>query len=293
MRIVLGILLFCGTASLWAQSKEHLHTSHPRAEEHQVHAAGKKSDLPLWKKYAPPENITGEHEMDQSFWWATWATIICFSVLIFFLAYSIWRYRERPGRNAFYTDGKAQKKYTLVVDVLFFVLVDCFLIYFSVRDVKQFFYADKAPTGPDVVRIQVMPQQWVWNFRYPGSDGEFGTPDDIVTVNEMRVPSNRDISLQIKSKDVIHGFMIPEARRQIDAIPGTVTRIWFNPKKNGDYEIACMHLCGTSHYKMKAFLKVMDDNYYQDWRKEQSVWAKTKYDPNNKKLHWGWQWGIN
>jgi cytochrome c oxidase subunit 2 len=276
-----------------AEGEEYLHKQHPQAGDLQVQTLGGDVDpkLSFWQRYAPPENIstTGAH-FDDVFAYVSWGGLICFLIVCFATAYFAWAYRERPGRKAFYTVGLAEKKYTMVIDIIFFLAMDCYLIYFSVLDTKR--YMMTVPTGPDTVKIEVMPQQWVWNFRYPGMDGEFNTADDIVTVNEMRIPKGRQVYLQIKSKDVIHGFMVPNIRRQIDAIPGNVTRIWFDATKTGDYEIACMHLCGTSHYKMKGFMKVVENSDYEAWSKEMSDWSAATFDPDDKRTHWGWPWGV-
>jgi cytochrome c oxidase subunit 2 len=138
----------------------------------------------------------------------------------------------------------------------------------------------------------IMPQQWAWKFRYAGNDGIFNTADDVITTNEMKIPRALPILIQMKSKDVIHGLFIPNARIQMDAIPGQVSKMWFDAHRTGIYEIACYHMCGTAHYKMKAFLDVMEENDFNDWVKEKSNWAAAAYDAEDKAVHWGWDWGI-
>lgn len=292
-QLIFSGLLLANTASM-AMDKELLHKQHPDASELQVHTLGKAPEhggKSILERYAPPESISthGEH-FDYVFRYVSWGSFIFFCAILFGVVGFAWRYRARPGHKAYYTLGLKEKKFTMMLDILFFITMDCFLIYYSVYDTKRFLMT--VPQGPEVVEIQVMPQQWVWNFRYKGKDGVFNTPDDIVTVNEMWVPRGKQISLQLKSKDVIHGFMVPNIRRQVDAIPGQISRIWFDANKDGTYEIACMHLCGTSHYKMKGFMKVVDEADYASWSEEMSEWSAAKYDPNDKKTHWGWQWGI-
>ena len=85
-----------------------------------------------------------------------------------------------------------------------------------------------------------MPQQFVWNFRYPGLDGEFNTDDDIIPAqNQMHIPVNTPIVIQIAPWDVIHSFYLPNFRIKIDAIPGMTNTMWFQAVKVGNYEIAC------------------------------------------------------
>ena len=77
-----------------------------------------------------------------------------------------------------------------------------------------------------------MAQQWAWTFRYAGDDKVFNTDDDIITVNDLRLPIDRKVVLQFASKDVIHAFYVPNVRRKVDAMPGRVSRtsITYCPK---------------------------------------------------------------
>lgn len=260
-----------------------------------VHAQGLPpvKDEPLLSQWGPPKDFTSYgHRIDWLFQYTSWVAFAFFCVMAGSLIYFVVRYRERPGHKALYTKGidRASTGFTRFLDVLVFVTLDAVLLVSSFRDTTEFMW--KYPAGDNVVKVMVMPQQWAWNFRYAGDDGAFNTADDIVTVNEMAVPRDKPILIQIMSKDVIHGFFIPNARMQIDAIPGQVSKFWFDANQTGHFEIACFHLCGTAHYKMKAFLNVMEESDYQLWAQEQSRWAKAKFDPEDKAVQWGWDWGI-
>ena len=158
------------------------------------------------------------------FWYTTLLCVIAFALVAFALVYSSWKYRARPGVKALYTHGTDRKSFAVtgVLAALVFVTIDMNLVRVSQIDVKEYTY--NWPTSPDTLRIEVMPQQWAWNIRYAGPDGVFNTPDDVVTFNEMRVPVGRPVMLNLKAKDVIHSFYIPNFRLKHDANPGYVTR---------------------------------------------------------------------
>ena len=85
-------------------------------------------------------------------------------------------------------------------------------------------------------------QQYAWNIHYPGADGKFGDTrvelvdeqdnpigldrssefgaDDFYTINQLHIPVNKKIRVDLSSKDVIHNFKLPELRVSQDAIPG-------------------------------------------------------------------------
>jgi cytochrome c oxidase subunit 2 len=142
----------------------------------------------------------------------------------------------------------------------------------------------------DVFKVQVMAQQWAWNFRYAGSDGVFNTDDDIITLNDLRLPVGKKIVFQIISKDVIHSFYLPNARLKVDAIPGRITRMWVQLNKAGSYDIACAEMCGTYHYRMQAYLTVYNEEDFAYWLAEAQGSAEIENDLDNPDLYWGWQW---
>jgi len=204
--------------------------------------------------------------------------------------YSSWKYRARPGVKALYTHGTDRKSFlvTGILAALVFVTIDMNLVRVSQADVKEYTY--NWPVSPDTVKIEVMPQQWAWNIRYAGPDGVFNTADDVVTLNEMRVPVGRPVMLNLKAKDVIHSFYIPNFRLKQDANPGYVTRTWFQAVQPGNFEIACSQMCGWAHYQMKGDLIVQPEADFARWMKEAEGDAKRRFDPADKEQLWGWEW---
>ncbi|MDG1223671.1 MAG: hypothetical protein P8O00_03785, partial [Candidatus Marinimicrobia bacterium] len=159
------------------------------------------------------------------------------------------------------------------------------------------------PDSRDAVNIRVIAQQFAWNFHYPGADGVFGrtdinlvdeseqnfigidrsdafAKDDIILQNQMHIPVNKKIRVDLSSKDVIHNFKLPELRVSQDAIPGMTIPVHFTAKTTSDeflesvkgtpregkgLEIACAQLCGITHYRMRGYLTVDTEEEYSDW----------------------------
>lgn len=138
------------------------------------------------------------------------------------------------------------------------------------------------------LKVRVVGQQFAWNFHYPGPDGKFGrqdaglistsnplgidptdpaAKDDITTLNELHLPVNVPVILEISSKDVIHSFSLQAMRSGQDAIPGSLVPMWFRPVKAGEYEIICGQLCGLGHYNMRAIMTVESQKEFEDWLK--------------------------
>jgi cytochrome c oxidase subunit 2 len=135
-----------------------------------------------------------------------------------------------------------------------------------------------------------MAQQWGWNVRYAGPDGKFGTPDDVLRFNELTIPVGTPVEIKLKSKDVIHSFYLPNFRTKQDAVPGYITRLWFQAVEKGTFEIGCAQHCGVNHYKMKGLLHVIDAGEFKDWMKDVAADSARRYDGNDTEAHWGWDW---
>jgi cytochrome c oxidase subunit 2 len=167
--------------------------------------------------------------------------------------------------------------------------VDGVLLYNSYVDLHEVFW--NFPTAADhPLTVEVMAQQWAWNFRYPGPDGKFNTADDIVTFNDLHIPVGKPVYVRIQSKDVVHSFYLPNFRIKQDAFPGTTTRMWFQAVQPGQFEIACAQHCGANHYKMEGSITVDTPERYAAWEKAQVAESERRYDPGDVDAHWGWEW---
>ena len=148
---------------------------------------------------------------------------------------------------------------------------------------------------PTALQVQVVGQQFVWYFRYPGTDATFGVTepqlidapagnplgldpadrhgsDDIVS-SELVLPANRQVDLRLNALDVIHGFSIPEMRLKQNAVPGMTIHVHFTPKIPGTYAVLCTQVCGLGHYRMNANLRVLPPEQFAAWlaAKEKAV----------------------
>jgi cytochrome c oxidase subunit 2 len=139
-------------------------------------------------------------------------------------------------------------------------------------------------TNPPAVVVRVIAEQFAWNIHYPGADGRFGETrvnlvsstnpvgldrasasgaDDIVTLDDLHLPVNRPVVIQLSSKDVIHSFGVPAMRVKVDATPGLLSPVAFTPTLAGRFDIACSQLCGLGHFRMKGTITVESEAEYR------------------------------
>jgi len=85
----------------------------------------------------------------------------------------------------------------------------------------------------------------------------------------MHLQNNRATVVRVSSRDVIHGFCLPQMRVQQDATPGLEAPMWFKPITTGAWEIICAQLCGAGHFGMRADYTVEEQKDFDAWFKDQ------------------------
>ena len=124
------------------------------------------------------------------------------------------------------------------------------------------------PPGGGGLRIGVNGQQYLWRYDY-------GSKNDLFTYNEMVVPTDTTVSLDITSSDVQHSWWIPKLGGKADAVPGHINETWFKISKPGRYEGQCAELCGTNHAEMRAVVRAVPPDEFERWSKKQRADIKT------------------
>ena len=205
----------------------------------------------------------------------------------------IWSFvNHRRDRPAFYSHGSGRSIGVVVGGVAAILVgVDGYLFVHTLGDMHGYFWNfPRAEAAEGAVRIEVNAHQWSWHARYAGVDGKFGTPDDIVSVDDLKVPVGVPVIVQLASTDVIHSMYLPNFRVKQDAVPGTITRLTFQAKVPGEYEIACAQHCGPNHYKMRGVLTVLASDAFRQWLVEAGEDARRGSDPEDAEAHGGWEW---
>jgi cytochrome c oxidase subunit II len=70
--------------------------------------------------------------------------------------------------------------------------------------------------------------------------------------NEIHLKVGEPVVLELISKDVTHGFNIPDLGLRADLEPGETARIRLVPEKAGTFEFHCDNFCGIDHESMSA-----------------------------------------
>lgn len=145
---------------------------------------------------------------------------------------------------------------------------------------------------PDVI-VKATGHSWYWSYEYPTDQGGFvfdslmledeeaaaaGQPRLLAVDNEVVVPVNKVIKMQVTAADVLHAFALPSFGLKIDAVPGRLNETWFRAEREGIYYGQCSELCGARHAFMPIAIRVVSEAEYAAWLEEaQSRFASNEY----------------
>lgn len=130
----------------------------------------------------------------------------------------------------------------------------------------------RAPRA-DALQVTVVGQRFSWDFSYTGADGVDGEPL-FAPPNELRIPVDREVGLDIRSIDVNHSFWVPKLAGKTDAIANHPNRMWIRGTKVGTYAGQCAEFCGENHSEMRFKVIVMEAAEFEAWLDEQRAAAR-------------------
>jgi cytochrome c oxidase subunit 2 len=242
--------------------------------------------------YGLPRDVSVEgHRIDWLINVTNVMTAILFLITLGWILWAAIKHNEK--HEASYDHGTSKRSLAIALSMagVVFVVVDGNLFVNSTLDLHEVFHNfEKVEKDPSTVRIEINAHQWAWDARYAGPDGKFNTQDDIVTLNDIRIPIGAPVIFQVAAVDVLHSFTLPNFRAKIDAVPGTVNQFWVAAKETGEFDIVCAQHCGTNHYKMKGQLTVLSKEDFARWATEASQHSARAYNEADADSHWGWDW---
>jgi cytochrome c oxidase subunit 2 len=199
------------------------------------------------------------------------------------LGYALVKFRKRKGAVASQIHGNTRLEigWTLAAAVILVALaVLTFAKLSSIQDPpnsgpggavlgeqNNLIYAStsrKLPPNGKALNITVIGRQYIWQFVYPGAD----EPDGLgapYSYEEMVVPTNTTVTLNLVSSDVVHSWWVPELGGKFQVVPGYHNYTWFKVSKPGIYRGQCAFLCGRGHARMIATVKALPPAEFEAW----------------------------
>lgn len=215
--------------------------------------------------------------------------ITIITLFVLGLLFIVW-YRFRESKNPV----PSKNTHNTVLEVAWTIVPALILVFIAVFSFPLLYRQLQIPT-PELT-VRAIGHQWYWAYEYP-DNGNFTFDANMVekadlkpsqnylldTDNEVVLPVETDIRIQITATDVIHSWTVPAFGVKHDAVPGRTNESWFNIKKPGVYYGQCAELCGVRHAYMPIKVRAVTKDEYQAWVTEaQQKFAKVDGTPPAK-----------
>jgi cytochrome c oxidase subunit 2 len=206
--------------------------------------------------------------------------ITVITLFVLGLLFIVW-FRFRESKNPVPT----KTTHHTLLEVAWTIVPALILVVIAVFSFPRLYQQLTIPTPG--LTIRAIGHQWFWSYEYP-DNGNFTFEARIVrkedlqqgqtylldTDNEVVLPIETDIRIQITGSDVIHAWTVPAFGVKHDAVPGRTNESWFNIRKPGIYYGQCSELCGVEHAYMPIKVRAVTKEEYQAWVTE----AQGKFD---------------
>jgi cytochrome c oxidase subunit II len=212
--------------------------------------------------------------------------IVVFVVVEGALFYSLVKFRAKRGRVAAQIHGNTRLEITWTVGAALILVVLAAVTFAKLGSIQNppnssadglnlaqgvltASTTEPSPPNGKKLTICVTGRQYIWRYTYGVNckSNAFGLP---FSYQEMVVPANTTVVLDIEATDVIHSWWIPKLGGKFDAVPGYRNFTWFKAPRAGElYRGQCAELCGRNHADMTARVRVVSPGEYETWLADQ------------------------
>jgi cytochrome c oxidase subunit 2 len=218
-----------------------------------------------WEWHLQP---SGSPVMDNIVWFHNFLSGLIIVITLFVLALLVIVVMKF---NAKANPVPSRTTHNTLIEVVWTLVPVLILVGIAVPSFRLLFLELDVPKAD--LTIKATGKQWYWSYAYP-DNGKFEfdslmaqdkQPRLLGVDNEMVVPVNKVIRVQVTGADVIHAFALPAFGVKIDAIPGRLNETWFKATKTGMFYGQCSELCGKDHAFMPIAIRVVNDQEFASW----------------------------
>lgn len=214
-------------------------------------------------------------QQDQLWDLVFWTAVGVFVIVQALILVAVFRYRDRGGE-----DIPKQVAGNTRLEVFWTLVPAAILVVIAVPTVRTIFDLADDP-GDEALDVRVVAKQYWWEFEYLGDEGE-----GVVTANELHIPTDRPIALdmvslsatqpdpgpaanpeigQPVSNGVIHSFWVPRLAGKQDVVPGHIRTLTIQADEPGLYPGQCAEFCGLSHSRMRFQVIAHEPAEFEEW----------------------------
>ena len=203
------------------------------------------------------------------FYVTCWVTLVIFIIVGAVLAYATIKFKARNEADE-HAEPPPQGHGNPLVELGLIAASVFALVIIAIPTLKAIWFTYDVPAEEkaNAYEVNATGYQWWFKFEYPG---ELATVPEIkgkapmTTANELVIPANRPVRLNLRTMDVIHSFWIPKLAGKVDMIPNRANFLWLKADAPGYYWGQCAEYCGDSHAVMRFRVVALGPKDFNDW----------------------------
>lgn len=222
--------------------------------------------------FMPPVGTAIAGQVNDIYAFLLIGSLISFAILIGGMIYFVWKYKRRSenDKTAYITHNHTLEFIWSFVPFCIFIFVFAWgwIVYHDMRSFPE-----------NALEVHVVAKKWDWRFIYKngkeitsglGASGQkepatmvvpVGRPVKLIMASEKVAPAGKDPT----DRPVLHSFFVPAFRVKQDIVPGRYTALWFKAEQKGDFWVFCAEYCGSGHSQMKARIRVVSNEEFEQW----------------------------
>jgi cytochrome c oxidase subunit 2 len=205
--------------------------------------------------FLPPQRSTVAAAHDGLYNFVLWMSVFWLILIAGLMIYFVIKYRRKSPH-----DKPVGPTHSTAIELGWTLPPLILVMIIFVWGFRGYMDMNQAPNSS--YQVLVSASKWNWSFTYGGGEND----------KVLHVPVNTPISMVMTSKDVIHGFYVPEFRVKKDVVPGRYTKLWFEATAVGEYNLFCAEYCGQQHSQMITKVVVESREDFLAYLEERGKW---------------------
>ncbi|WNF39045.1 cytochrome c oxidase subunit II [Bacillaceae bacterium IKA-2] len=181
--------------------------------------------------------------------------IMILVIIVVFVIFTIAliRFREKPGD----THIPEQVEGSKILELIWTTIPIGLLLIIAIPNVMDTFTLANVERDENSITVKVTGHQFWWEFEYPDLD--------IVAGQDLYIPTDTKILVQLEASDVLHSFWVPALAGKQDNVPGITNEMWLEADKPGIYKGKCTEFCGEAHWLMDFKVIAVERDAFDQW----------------------------
>jgi cytochrome c oxidase subunit II len=207
--------------------------------------------------------------------WVTGFIFVCVGAV---LAYATIKFRARTSADE-HAEPPPQGHGNPVIEIGLIVVSVLMLVIIAVPTLKAIWTTYDVPEDQREAAMTIRATGYQWWFKFEYADHRAKLPGGaempLVTANELVIPVDTPVRIELRTVDVIHSLWVPKLAGKVDMIPNRGNHLWLLSEKTGYYWGQCAEFCGESHSMMRFRVIVLPKEEFAEWAAHQAELART------------------